>query len=1194
MNINFKFHNIHFSACINYLNSSVSKFIDLMPVDNADCDGKYSKILYYALTNDRIKNIAVTGPYGSGKSSIIKTFEKNTPYKFLNISLASFKENPDTQDDYESQNILIERSILQQMLYGANADKLPYSRFKRISTPEAPLIKSIILILWALILFIIYTNKLYVLDSHILEKFYIESAIIIAITLSIPILLISDIYKSSFRISLKKISLTNAEIETGDIQENSILNKYIDEIIYFFQSTKYDVIVIEDLDRFGTPEIFVKLREINKLINDSEKTSGNIKFLYALKDDMFANKDRTKFFDFIIPIVPIINSSNSLDKMQERLKDTPYEDKIDSQFLRETSLYLDDLRLIHNIFNEFTIYHSKLKSNNLNATKLLATIIYKNVYPNDFELLHNNKGELNTVTKKRIELIKIFKKNSSHEIDDIKRRIELSKKEQIENIEEVIKLFFFNLFMSENYFADHISVNNDSPIRIEKFYDWEKFESLFGSQFIILYNNQNSQRKWRVNKSFEQIESAIRPEINIVQRKENIDLKQSSHQIKLEAQIRELEKERISITQLPLNKILQKSSVPIETIISEKKLGDSRLFIYLVKNGYLDETYHMYTSNFYEGRLTKNDRDYLLAIRDFKNPDPDQIIDTPDEVCKNMREDDFTNKYVLNVTLLDFILDDNSNGNRRIDSAISYISQNFNSSEDFFISYWNSGRNISKLTQILSEKWPTYAATSLQTTHASSHIASILSHIKSEYIASKMNQDGCITKYLSNQGSIVFSSELYSLSNNQILKDLDVKFTDLSSLDKLKTYIELSYTQNLYEINIDNILYLMHIYSNIKNRDQHESSNYSILSLLGCEKIKKYVDENILLYIKNVFLLLPENTNETHDAIKSLVNNKLIFTKTKKDIISKQKLVFDNFSDIPKELWEHLISEDKIVPSWKSLSEYLELQHYDAELITEKIQEKNWLEILQSSSISEDIGDSDQNDVLSNFIYNNNKLSLYSYSALIKYLPPIYDGFPDIDLDKKIAITQTKRIFLTENSFKSSTIDTNLQARLIENNAETYFLSKEKYPIDYDTIELLLRTDLSDDQKIELCYDITLSGLNHSENLTSLMTIILSSKDFDCAKFDREILKYLILECLSINNSISIFNKCIVCWDSSECIDIIKNLPEPYCEISLNGKMPKLEKNNENITLVKLLQNKELISSFKEEKDYIQVNTFKK
>ena len=46
-------------------------------------------------------------------------------------------------------------------------------------------------------------------------------------------------------------------------------------------------------------------------------------FVYAIRDDIFTDTDRTKFFDFIIPVIPIINSTNSgeifLQKLQKSL-----------------------------------------------------------------------------------------------------------------------------------------------------------------------------------------------------------------------------------------------------------------------------------------------------------------------------------------------------------------------------------------------------------------------------------------------------------------------------------------------------------------------------------------------------------------------------------------------------------------------------------------------------------------------------------------------------------------------------------------------------------------------------------------------------------------------------------------------------------------------------------------------------------
>ncbi|MDX5396001.1 MAG: hypothetical protein LPK21_07355, partial [Hymenobacteraceae bacterium] len=115
-------------------NPNQTKYEDLTPVVNADEDGTYSNAILWALKNRNITNIAITGPYGSGKSSILKSFEcNNKQFYFLNISLASFDETQEKQrntDIYERQ--LIELSILQQIFYSVSDKSIPDSRFKRI------------------------------------------------------------------------------------------------------------------------------------------------------------------------------------------------------------------------------------------------------------------------------------------------------------------------------------------------------------------------------------------------------------------------------------------------------------------------------------------------------------------------------------------------------------------------------------------------------------------------------------------------------------------------------------------------------------------------------------------------------------------------------------------------------------------------------------------------------------------------------------------------------------------------------------------------------------------------------------------------------------------------------------------------------------------------------------------------------
>ncbi len=68
-----------------------SGYEDLTPATNIKNGDEYLKALHWGLGNRNVKNIALTGPYGSGKSSIIKSYLNRYPrIKALNISLATF------------------------------------------------------------------------------------------------------------------------------------------------------------------------------------------------------------------------------------------------------------------------------------------------------------------------------------------------------------------------------------------------------------------------------------------------------------------------------------------------------------------------------------------------------------------------------------------------------------------------------------------------------------------------------------------------------------------------------------------------------------------------------------------------------------------------------------------------------------------------------------------------------------------------------------------------------------------------------------------------------------------------------------------------------------------------------------------------------------------------------------------------
>lgn len=1152
-----------------------SKFVDLAPTDQADKSGVYSDALEYALGRPKVSNIALTGPYGSGKSSIIQTFLKRHNRRALQISLAAFLPEAGSQIEKVSRQE-IERSILQQMLYGEDADKLPLSRFKRIRSPDlSATFVSIFVTIGLIALWHVLSQASTVVDGSFFVPFNVENwrnLASFALATTFLWASIHHLYVASFGLSLKSISLKDVELRPASDDLESILNRHLDEIIYFFQSTNHDLVIIEDLDRFDNAEIFVTLREINSLVNENSGVKRRVRFLYALRDDMFANTDRTKFFEFIIPVIPIINTSNSIDMVLQQGERLDLDERLDRQFLREVSRHLDDLRLIQNIFNEYAIYSANLESdedNLLNANKLLAILIYKNVYPRDFERLHRSEGNLADLLRGKPNLVAQGEAAKREEITKLEALLEFGERQVASDLRQLRQIYAMALVEILPTNTIGVNVGNEGMVSLARLPEHDQFESLLSSVNVTVRTVNRNQPV-----DISDLQDRVDPDNSYEERKSAIEAKAHDAQNEIIRSVRTLRAAIASLRTSRFEDLLRSNADRLDELFAP--FGENgALARYLILEGHLDDTYYQYTSLFHSGRLSPDDNRFLIQIRAFTTPEPDFPIDNPKEVAAAMREDDFRQSYVLNVVLVDCLLADPARYARQITKLVEFLSTNFERAEEFLDLYYANGTGVASLLETLSERWRGFVPAVISSSRNISHVTRILSSLTERRLGELATLFDELPRFVTENLPKILA-EIPELDPAR-LESIGVEVEDLASIETHQIVLRHMFEKGFFELSFDNLAYAYEKLLGETDVESLRSSNYTTLRAVPDPTLLARVERDFGVYLVEVLLELRDNTKESPDALLAIIDRDDVDEEAIERFLARQTTYIPALEGVPARWVPKLFDLGRIGPTWSNCMVFMDTEGFEEEQLADYLDRDG----VRATILHEPIPDDDGAARLRRFLLNAGSLSDEAYRDYVAALPRLFKAFPEgIGPDKSQILIDEQKIIFTKDTFEALARDRDLQVSFLASNIEIYLAGETGISIDDDFLEQLIKADIADTQRHALIGAMDLASLPDAPGRAAVIAPILERVDRPLPKLSADQARLLIENAGSVRSTISLLNKSANLLPDEMVRDILPSLPEPYSRITKGYFTPYLDATEENLELVTWLDDRDIISSW--------------
>ena len=1192
-----------------------NEFTDLAPIDDIENGDEYLKALHWAIKKEKVKNIALAGPYGAGKSSIIDTYLKKHRIirsKSLRVSMATFVENKTDENGNPKKISLeqdeIELGILKQLFYKVNYKKIPQSRYRKLHKINWKCVWGYLILIFltfGVIEFIFFPDTFQMIIAKIEEaggKFGLKGMVSNSIFFALCVGGLAIIART-YRLVLFRFKVSEVKLPAETIVKNSeaagetIFNKNMDEIVYFFEETKYRVVFFEDLDRLENPSIFIHLRELNTLLNNYDGIKGHIVFVYAIRDDIFTDTDRTKFFEFIIPVIPIINSTNSGEIFLQKLEESKKKGilhEISQEFILDVSPYIEDMRILQNIYNEFVIYKETIcidQDLKLSDETMMALIIFKNLYPQEFAELQMERGVVKQAFEDKQRYISEQCMQWKNKIDKFTLELEKYHDDCLERVKELkiamlsamvdwqgISYSIKKGYWGDEYFASEIMKDSFELAKLEHLEDVK----------IKYYTWSHSQLEKSVD-NFQEVFKQYQERIK------NFQFVQKKGVSSIKSEIEDLKKNIHKLSSWSLKKLIEEFGV--YNVLSEK-VSKNKLLVFMIRRGYIDEKYANYINYFKGASITKEDMNYILAVKNMEKLPYNYNLTKVGMVIQRLQPYEFEQKSIFNFILLEYLLSEEEDIEKRT-VLMGQLSDETVESWKFIDEFINQTQYKERFIQILAMRWKNmwnYIVQDITITYERKifYLRLLVDNVDSKRLF-ELNDEHNISSFIETNADIL--QHLSSIQDQKVIsliKTLGISFTNVAIENVSEKVLRYVFENQCYELNSTMIRSIVEFEDDTMLSDL-DTRNYTTIISLGYEPLIKYIQENLNQYVKEI-MLAPNNTREDVDQIMDLLERMLKNAPQEIEIcsellnheefcvddISKCCGKFDsNFDQDVKILWDELLDKEKVSLKWENIKCYWDRYKITPELLRYIESKSEQLAYLENQCLNEVFAEE--------FI-----TSTIDDAAFEKLLPQLELEF-DIPIEKvekqKVGILIKKKYipFDVNKYSEIKAVYPDVCPDFILYNQEEYMKVMENIPMEETLLETLLFSSVLDfsNEKILLeTFGENYMTLKIAENLAnSAMPINKSVFTVAWEYVDEKEKRALMFKCLSI----------LEAADFEKCFSELSQWYSGFCDRSKKHSV-ELPNNDENQKLAKQLQDVSYITSYKlqEKEIYDSVTETKK